>query len=349
MNYKLAILKNESLYDHILWSKVCEKNKDILDFDIIEITKNDWIKMIQSKNYDLLIARPPGINSQFKQLYDERLIIIDQILKKKIYPSLQEILIYENKKYFSYWLKANKLPHPRTDVFYHKDEAEKYVKSCSFPLVAKINIGAAGNGVVIIKKQEEALKYISDAFSSKGVGARVGPKLFKGNLMKRIQKVLTDKNFLKSRLNTYKSISIDRQRNYVIFQEFIPHTFEWRCVRIGESYFAHKKVVKGEKASGGLVKDYSSPPIALMDFVRSVTEDTNISSAAIDLFEHKGQFLINEIQTCFGHSDEFQMKVDGKIGRYVYLKKNWIFEEGDFNTNESYDLRIAHALKLIMG
>lgn len=347
MKYKLAILKNESVYDHVLWEQACQKRSDIITYKVIDLTRNDWIEQITKDQFDLYILRPPGINSQFKQLYDERAIIIDQILGGRTYPSLQEVLIYENKKYFSYWLKANKLPHPATQVFYHKSEAEQFIKGSNYPIVAKINIGAAGNGVVIIKDIQHAERYIEDAFSAKGIGARVGPKLTKGNFFKRVKKVLNDKDFLKSRINTYKSISSDRQRNFVIFQEFIPHTFEWRCVRINDSYFAHKKVVKGEMASGGLIKNYDTPPIELFDFIKEITDRSNISSAAIDLFEKNGNYLINEIQTCFGQSDKFQMKVDDKIGRYRYLNNNWTFEEGDFNSNESYDLRLKHVLEIL--
>ena len=40
------------------------------------------------------------------------------------------------------------------------------------------------------------------------------------------------------------------------------------------------------------------------------------------------------------------MEVDGIRGRYVFTNGSWIFEEGNFNTNESYDLRLIEALEI---
>jgi hypothetical protein len=40
------------------------------------------------------------------------------------------------------------------------------------------------------------------------------------------------------------------------------------------------------------------------------------------------------------------MKVNDCIGRYLFENGTWKFEDGDFNTNESYDLRLQSALEL---
>ena len=50
--------------------------------------------------------------------------------------------------------------------------------------------------------------------------------------------------------------------------------------------------------------------------------------------------LINEMQCIFGQSDPYQMLVGGVAGRYIYQDNQWKFEAGDFNTNESFDLRL---------
>ena len=70
------------------------------------------------------------------------------------------------------------------------------------------------------------------------------------------------------------------------------------------------------------------------------------NSVAIDLFEAHGKYLINEIQTIFGHVQDHILEVEGKPGRYLYQEGRWVFEEGMFNSNESYDLRLEVALKL---
>ncbi len=127
----------------------------------------------------------------------------------------------------------------------------------------------------------------------------------------------------------------------------MPHEYEWRCVRIGDSYFAHKKIARNNKSSGTLIKGYDPVPKVLLDFIRDVTSKTGLSSVAIDLFEINNQFLVNEIQCFFGQSDPYQMLVDSKPGRYRFISGDWVFEEGDFASNECFDLRLEHALELV--
>jgi glutathione synthase/RimK-type ligase-like ATP-grasp enzyme len=264
-----------------------------------------------------------------------------------VYPSLQEIYVYENKRYLSYWLKAKAVPHPETHVFYHQDEAMQFVRSARLPLVAKLNIGASGNGVVILKDRSSADDYVERIFGE-GVSARTGPRVDKGKMMQRTFYMLTHPTKLRARLSKYKSVAANPQKGFCIFQEFIPHTFEWRVVRIGDSFFAHKKMVKGEKASGSLIKGYDNPPLSLFDFSKEITDRVQFRSQALDIFETAdGRYLVNEMQCIFGQSDPYQMLVDDKPGRYIHVNGQWIFEEGMFNQNESFNLRLKDVLFLL--
>jgi len=104
----------------------------------------------------------------------------------------------------------------------------------------------------------------------------------------------------------------------------------------------------GEKASGSLLKNYDNPPLYLFDFAKEIMKKFNFTSQAIDAFESpEKKLLINEMQFIFGQSDAYQMLVDGKPGRYVYIDNGWKFEEGDFNRNESYNLRVENIIKLL--
>ena len=134
----------------------------------------------------------------------------------------------------------------------------------------------------------------------------------------------------------------------LILQEYIMHEYEWRVVVIGNSYFAHKKMKNGDRASGSLRKEYEKPPVELLQYCRDIMEKFGFYSQAIDLFDTSDRgFLVNEMQCIFGQSDPYQMLIEGQSGRYVYRKKHWSFEPGDFNSNESYDLRVSHVLELL--
>ena len=344
---KLGILANELSGEEESWVTACKKFSDQFSFEVIDLTAYNWLQLIKGRSFDFLLAKPPGLTAPFKQLYDERIAIIDRVLNIPVYPSPEEIYIYENKRYFYSWLAANALPHPKTFVFYNTDEASNFIKNTGLPLVAKANIGASGSGVRILKSVQEAESYISLAFT-KGAPVRWGPNLSKGGWIKRGFHYLKHPADIKKKTRSYSAVRSDKQKGFVLFQEYIPHDYEWRIVVIGDSYFAHKKMKIKDKASGSLLKSYDNPPLKLFDFAKKIMERFGFLSQAIDVFESpEGDLVINEMQCMFGQSDPYQMLVDGKPGRYRFIGEKWRFEAGDFNTNKNYDLRLAHVLDLL--
>lgn len=341
--YKLAILKNEDPFDHEPWVQACENRRAELEFRVIDLTLHDWFERISTFKPSLCLLKPAGKTELFRSLYQERVDVIVHDLGLPVFPSFDELRIYENKKFFAYWAKSVSLPHPQTWVFYNQKEALEFTRQACLPIVGKKNIGASGKGVIIIRSREDFEGYVRKAFAD-GIASRTGPRLEKGRLLARLLNKLSHPRELANRLNTYKAIAEDRQKGYLILQEFIPHDFEWRAVRIGASYFAHKKLKDGDKASGTLLKDYGNPPLDLLDFVHKITEESGFHSVAVDLFEHESGYLVNEIQCIFGQSDQFQMRVDGKAGRYLRRNGRWEFETGDFAANACYDLRLDWVL-----
>ncbi len=347
MKKRIAIFRNESADDHLPWVEACLRRQDEIDHDVIDITSAEWLDRFRSARYDLVLLRPPGRTERYKRLYDERAYILYNYSGVPVYPSLNEVLIYENKRLLSDWLKANNIPHPETLVFFNEKEALEYAASgILFPLVAKTNIGASGNGVRFLGNEKELSDYIVLAFS-KGVGVKTGPKLRKGSLSAKLLKALSTRGFVKKRLGEYKASFDNPQIGFVIFQKFIPHDYEWRCVRIGDSFFAHKKIARNNKSSGTLIKGYDPVPESLLTFIRDISEKTGLASVSIDLFESDGQYLVNEVQCFFGQSDPYQMLVDSVAGRYRCIEGRWVFEAGDFASNACYDLRLEHALSLV--
>ena len=347
MKKKIAIFRNESADDHEMWAEACRRRKDEIDFTVIDIIASDWLERFSEQQYDLVLLRPPGRTGQFKQLYDERSYILHHYYGVPVYPSLNEILIYENKRFLRDWLNANNIPHPGTQVFFSEKEAMDYVGSdIHIPVVAKTNIGASGNGVRFLENKADIRTYIEKAFG-KGISVRTGPKLLKGSLLKKIIRAFTSRGFVRKRLGEYKQTFTNPEKGFVIFQEFIPHEYEWRCVRIGDSFFAHKKMARNNKSSGTLLKSYDEVPEALLSFIHEVTDKAGLSSVSVDIFEHDGRYLVNEIQCFFGQSDPYQMLVGSVAGRYRLINGRWVFEAGDFASNACYDLRLEHALTLI--
>lgn len=345
--YRFAIMSNEVNNDHQNWIEACEKNKNKVEYKVINMTMGTWLDEILAYKADFHLLKPGGRTQQFKNLYEERSYIISKVLGLPVFPSFDEVYIYENKRMLSYYLSALGVPHPATYVFYSIEEANLFAQNCSLPIVGKLNIGAAGSGITIIRTRTELQKYITNMFNY-GISNKVGPRLLKGNLSNRIIRKILHPAELIDRLETYRLIKNDVQSGFLIFQEYIPHNFEWRVVRIGNSFFAHRKIKKGEKASGTLKKQFIDPPKNLLNFVKNITDRLHFYSQAIDIFESsKEPYLINEMQCIFGQAYPYQMLVEGKPGQYKFYEGEWQFEEGLFNTNSSFDLRLQYVLEVL--
>lgn len=342
---KLAILRNECDEKHLNWAKVCDSHK--VSYDIIDLSGYQWIEDLLNNNYDGCLACPPGREALYKQMYDEKLSIIANELGMFVYPDYKAITLHENKRFLSYWLAANNLPFPKTSTFYNSGEAEYFAENCNLPIVGKFNIGASGKGVEIIRDRDRLKSYVSAAFS-KGLRQNWGPNLKMGQFAYRLLRILKNPLIIINRVSVYRKVYNEIQKGFVILQEYIPHEFEWRVVKIGESYFGHQKVKTGEKASGTKGIDYVPPPPELLDFVEQICTLHKFETMAIDLFEDgKGGYLINEMQCVFGHVQEYICEKEGKPGRFRRIENNWVFEPGFFNSNLSYDLRFENVLDIL--
>ena len=342
---KFCILKNEDPESHYEWETACKKQN--AKYDIVELKSNKWFEGVIKENYDCYLLKPPGNRSEYKTLYDERIYILSKVLNKFVYPSYEELIIHENKRMLSYFVEAKNIPHNRTDVFYNKKECMDFAKSTEYPIVAKTSIGAGGDGVAFLNSYDESLNYINEAFST-GISRKTGPGLRQGNYLKRAAKWIRNPKYAIKKLKGYHESSKEIQKNFVLFQEFIPHDYEWRTAKIGDSYFAHKKIKAGMMCSGSKGIDYVNPPIELLNFTKKICEDNHFNCMSLDILEgNNGEYLINEMQTIFGHIQDHILEVDGKPGRYLHKEGNWIFEEGSFNSNLSFDLRLRNVIQLI--
>jgi len=339
----IAILRDSNPDSSLKWEIACQ-NRDF-SYLVIDLLRNDWLENLRRYDPSFCVSRPPGDNTQNKKVFDEKLFFIEKYTTFRVFPGYHETVIYENKASLAYFLEVNNIPHPDTFISYSIEEAQRFIAEADYPIVSKTLIGAAGSGVKILKTKAEAGKYVRTAFKE-GIKRRYGPNRKTGSPKTWLKKTLISPAYLIKKLKEYHARDKDIQKGVVLFQQYIPHEYEWRCVKIGGSYFVYKKLRIGDKASGSKQFDYGAPPHEILDFTRELCEKYQFNFMAIDMFYENRKILVNELQTIFGHKNPYICKVNNKPGKYIFNDGTWLFEEGDFNTNESYDLRLKEAIKI---
>jgi hypothetical protein len=314
--YRLGIFR-EFYHYHTNYMAACREIG--VSYQILDVTGDDWIRRIRQTDCDAYLVWPSAMTPVWKEMLDDRMRLVEQELRRILYPTAKEIWLYENKRRTRDWLVANGVPHPRTWIFYNRDEAEAFLKTANLPLVLKTNCGAGASGVYILRNRREAARMVHKAFST-GIATRRNTR--------------------------------NRHWGSVFLQEFLPEVREWRMIRIGRSYFGYLKGRVGDFHSGTHLKGWGAPPRPLLDMLRAVTDIGSFSSMNVDIFETPdGRLLVNELHTVFGQSTREQMRVEGRPGRYLFddRRNAWVFEEGDFARNACSNLRVEYVLYSILG
>lgn len=314
--YILGIIKE---FWHAHWPYIAACRDLRVAYKVLDVSDPEWIDVIEQSGCDAFLVWPSAHMTIWKQMYEERLKIMTEELGRLIYPSYKEVWMYESKRKMYYWLRANRIPHARTWIFYDLDQALNFANKVQLPIVFKSDHGAGSSGVIIFRNRSKLERFIKKCFK---------------------------RGFLKQ-----KAYPLDRQWGNVLFQEYVPDATEWRVIRIANSYFAYEKLKVGDFHSGSHAWQYSRPKLDLLRFFRDITEKANFSSMDFDIFETKdGKYLVSEMQTVFGMGYPYEMcVVEGKPGRMVYqiTTDSWRFEEGNFCQNYLCNQRVLALLDLL--
>ena len=325
---KLGVFKAFDNY-HKYYVRACEELG--IDYEIIDIISADWLTNIKKSACDGFLCRPPSKFQERKNMFDEKLYFISQVMKLPIYPSYHELYLYENKRMISYWLELNNIPHPKTKVFYQKEEYLQFLEeNKEYPIVVKSNIGSTSKGVMIVENKGKARRLANKFFGL------INPKLARGYTAITTGKIVP--------VMSYGS----REKHFIIVQKFEKIKWEWRVVKIDDSYFGHKKLLKGYFASGSHLKGWERPPDELLFLLKDISERGAFQSITADIFETvDGGYLVNELITFIGQKTKHLMLIDGVPGRLLLKNGKFEFEAGHFNQHQSYTLRVKHFLKIL--
>lgn len=277
------------------------KNNNI-EYSYFNIHKSNWLD--EAKKYDIILWRPLSLPWELDEAR-EKIYILENYMKKLVYPSYSEICFYENKAYQYDLLKLKELPVIDTFISYDYDEITEYVKQeKNFPFVSKIKVGSGSQGVELIKKVNLAKKKCRQVFTK---GAK-----------------------------TYWPFL--RQKNYVYFQKFIKnYNFDLRIVVVDEEniFGYYRETTKNDfRASGyGNVVKKELPKEAVKIAIE-LKNKLNLNSIAVDFLKAVSdeKYYIIECSNYIKIDTDKQLELNGVAGKYEYDKENekLIFNEGRY-------------------
>lgn len=310
---KLGILTGYN--DWEMYIEACKELK--VDYTVVDILSPDWMQNLKKaqNEVDGFLCRPPASYQELKTIYDERIFFIKEYFQKPLYPNFNSLYIYENKRNMAAFLEFHGFPHVDTKVFIDKQSALDYAETATYPIVQKANIGACGSAVTIIESKHKARRIVNKIFG-----------IFDGKICSGLSPSI-------KKYNIPIYITGSAQKHYVIFQSYHPIKWEWRILKIGNTYSGHQKLLKGQKASGSGLVGWVEPPEKLLYLAKDICDKGGFDVMDVDIFETiDGEYLVNELQAIFGSKCHYQMKINNNPGRFVYTEdKGFVFEEGEFN------------------
>ena len=314
--FTVGIVK-EKWHLHSSYIKACKELG--ISYYVIDIFSKNWLEEFKDKKVDFLVIRPSVQYSPWKEMFDNRIKILQKILKVPMFPNFEELWIWENKLRTLDWLKVNNLPHPKSHIFYDFDELLDHASTFKYPIVYKSNSGSGSSGVKILKNKSQL-------------------------------KQLARKIFV-SGIRSYRKHKLDKEHGFMILQHYLKNVKEWRIIRIGDFYFGFEKIKIGNFHSGSHKFSYGMPPVDCLNLVKDVTDKFKFKFVDIDIFITEDELLlINEIQPYFAQKDDRELlKINDESGRLYFddNTKRWEFEKGVYCKNNLCNLRIKEIIKTL--
>lgn len=304
-----------------------------VNYTFINLIDDNWLDYFEGQ-FDGYLIYPASYPYEWTNLFFKRLYYIKDKISNISTPSLDAISMYESKIAMHDFYKVHNIPHINASTFYNMQDALEYAHGCKLPVVVKEDQGSGATGVKIINNRNELIRLIKKSFYfNNQISSLFSLKSMKSKLYPYKFGFTNKKNYFPLKSN---------RAGFIHIQNHEKVKYEWRIIRIGNSYFGHRKL-EDDKGyhSGSLNKGWGEIPDRILEFVRQISNRTKLDNVNFDLFETtNGKLYFNEIQAMFGTSTEEQLIINEVSGRYVYNNENWIFEPGEYSRNGCNNLRI---------
>lgn len=310
------------------WIKYCQQNG--VPYKIVNCYDSDIVT--QLKDCTVLLWHHHHILAKDKTFAKGLLFALEQS-GMRVFPDFNTGWHFDDKVGQKYLLEAIGAPLVPTNVFYDKITALNFVSTAKFPLVFKLRGGAGSTNVKLIKSHQHAKKLITKAF---GKGFPSHDKW--EDIREHYRKLVLGKASFYDMMKSIRRFFIgtefarihEKEKGYVVFQEFIPNnTYDIRVVVIGSKAFALKRNVRANdfRASGSGFIEYDKHLIdeRCISIAFEVTKKMKANCVAFDfVFNAENKPLIVEINYGFAHEAYF------KCPGYWDEQLNW--HEESFNS-----------------
>ena len=258
-----------------------------IPYGYYDIHGSRWLE--EAAPYQVIVWRPMSNPWELEEAR-EKIYVLETVLKKAVYPSFHDIMLYENKLMQFFVLKQAGLPVIDSLVTCDYEEALRWIRTAHYPIVSKIRAGSSSLGVTLVRSERSARRIIEKVF-------RAGRA-------------------------TYWPFS--KQKNYVFFQKFIENSgFDLRIVVAdNDNIFGYyRNAPRGDfRASGYGTLTWGALPEEAIRLAVRVRESLGIPNVSVDMLQSNadGQFKIIELSQFIKIDVPSELFVNGRRGRYRY-------------------------------
>ncbi|HDP78285.1 MAG TPA: ATP-dependent carboxylate-amine ligase [Mesotoga infera] len=288
-------------YEHFL-------KKNSIPYELFEHRTSDWLE--KARKYDLIIwslDSGPWEHEEIKR----KITIIENNLGIRSFPTLPEMMLYDNKLMEVELLQLYKLPVAETFISHSYREVEETIHKLTYPQVSKMSKGSTSEEVFLVQSPGAAKKIANSSFSRYG---------------------------RKTHWPCY------RQKDYVYFQKFVEgEKYDLRIIvsaNMITGYFRDCPE-RDFRASGGHKVRKTDLPIEAIEIALKVFHELSDSSIAVDMIKSaEGDYKIIELSQFTWSRTPVRLAVNGYPGYYLLHKDGRLeFKHGMF-WNEDEILKV---------
>lgn len=290
-----------------IYRQILEAN----NIEYIDLDCNDLLFWEKVKTVDHFIWRWAHHHDDHQQA--KSILPVIEALGIRCFPDLATCWHYDDKIREYYLLKANSFPATESYIFWTKHDAFNWIQSATFPIVFKLRGGSGAYNVKLIHSKSKAKSIVRKIFGR-------GINQDKVGLISRLKTF----NYDPVKIYRYYGIKFrdfmlgkdttrwwQIQKNYVLFQKFLPNnTYDTRVAVTGKRAFAFKRFNRPNdfRASGSNNWDMDQSQID-KEFIKLAFEVSDVlkfQSMAYDfVYDENKKPSIIEISYQYGDYPEY--------------------------------------------